>query len=299
MSRPNPDGILMALRNGTQAQHNAVEDASPWNALRAGTVDTVEARDDYIEILKQSLAFVRPLEKAILEGADPATQGAIGSLLNHTKHLEADLKTMGVSQAEINDIQDHEVPTLDTLSKKIGAAYTLIGSAMGGSVISQQVGATYDWPPIKQEAHGFKPYGNDVRAKFMGQFGGFAEAQLDAGAINKEETVASANAAFELVGEALGGHRLSGTMSSKEAQQLIDQKDSKGADDRKGGHGGGVNAPAIIALTAMLGLAGSRAAVAAQPDMPAGPTERMVDHVGGQQGGSWADRPRTKSDITR
>lgn len=193
-SARRPDGILARLKAETANQHQQTE--TNVDIMREGF-----SIDDYRKLLVKFYSFYKPFEEKMSEAIS-----ANGIEFNHserlnTPKLESDLKSLGMSDEEISNIETTDIlPNLNSGERIFGALYVIEGSTLGGQVISRHLKQTLNIDAESGSAF-FSGYGEHTRPMWMG-FMGAIESFADQSE-NKDEIIAGANDTFEKIGVSL------------------------------------------------------------------------------------------------
>ena len=188
------NSILARLKQRTAHQHQQTEDG----------VDLLSdefSLEDYKELLVKFYAFYQSFETKMMRAiADFKVNFDYAERLNAPKLL-SDLKSLGMTNAEISAIESFEdVPALDSPEKIFGALYVVEGSTLGGQVISRHLKEKFDLDETDGVAF-FSGYGKETGKMwnaFREKITEFAEKSKE-----QEEIIKSANQTFEKIGEAL------------------------------------------------------------------------------------------------
>lgn len=131
--------ITEAVKERTDSYHQNIETVGRLKRLFSEDY----TKEEYRALLRQFYGYHKPLERAFMES------GELRELLDFTSRqrvgaLEADLKTLGMSQEEIDALPEStELPRHDTLPRLVGCMYVLEGSTMGGQMISKHLSAKF------------------------------------------------------------------------------------------------------------------------------------------------------------
>lgn len=188
------DSILARLKARTAHQHQQTEDG----------VDLMRedfSLEEYKNLLVTFYAFYKSYEKKMRDAqAKNPIDFNYEERLN-TPRLVADLKSLGMSDREISDIETFDdLPALDSTEKIFGSLYVIEGSTLGGQYISRHLKEKFGLDETNGIAF-FSGYGKDTGKMwkaFRAAITEFAETSN-----NHEEIIKSANATFEKIGNCL------------------------------------------------------------------------------------------------
>jgi heme oxygenase len=184
---------MAQLKTRTAHQHQATEETV--NLMRPDfTID------DYRKLLMRFYAFYKPFEAKV-----QAALHANPIELNHSERLNTprlveDLKTLGLSEDEINAIDPADsFPDLDSKENIFGSLYVIEGSTLGGQVIGRHLKQAFDLDASNGAAF-FLGYGAETGKMWRG----YAETVTKfAETADREKIIAGANQTFEAIGKAL------------------------------------------------------------------------------------------------
>ena len=197
MQTPNASengSILAQLKARTAHQHAQTEDG----------IDLMSdefSLDDYKKLLVAFYGFYKPFEEKM-----SAAISRNGVEFDYQERLNApkllnDLKYLGTSETEINNIETTEdLPALDSAEKVFGALYVIEGSTLGGQVISRHLRQKFNLDAGNGAAF-FSGYGVETGKMwnvFREKITEFADGDVD-----HEEIIKSANETFKKIGERL------------------------------------------------------------------------------------------------
>lgn len=140
--------IIDRLRESTSDLHHALEHTFHAEAIASGNI----TRAQYEEVLSLFLGFHRPVEKVIEELHLESFLPDIAERMR-TKQLYNDLKKLGFSQAQIDELPDcPSIPCPKTVEQALGVLYVLEGSTLGGRVILKMLASHIENNVIPAEA---------------------------------------------------------------------------------------------------------------------------------------------------
>jgi heme oxygenase (biliverdin-IX-beta and delta-forming) len=145
----NPS-IVTLLRSRTQDAHSALE-------AQLGLLDRPASIDYYAHLLLRFLGFHLVWENDLQEFPTLACELKTRSRI---RHLRDDLRTLGLTDAEISCVPlcgDAHRVTLDE-ARALGAFYVLEGSTLGGLLITKHLSGA-GWLPAEGLSY-FNPYGS-------------------------------------------------------------------------------------------------------------------------------------------
>ena len=178
---------MKSLREGTRAEHDAVEGA--MDVMRA---DFTVA--EYARLLRRLLAFHRAFERALppqileLWNVGPA----------RSELLALDLACLG--EPALDD-RSAEALSLEGVAESLGALYVVEGSALGGQIIARRLAAVLPFPARGAIAY-FRGRGEQTVFVWK-QFGDVARARLtEPPALSA--ALEAARATFRAFGAAVG-----------------------------------------------------------------------------------------------
>ena len=122
------DSILAQLKARTAHQHQQTEDG----------VDLMRddfSLEDYKNLLVRFFAFYKSYDEKLRESLRENPIDFYEEKRFNTPRLVADLKSLGMSDKEISDIETFDdLPALDSPEKTFGSLYVIEGSTLGGQV---------------------------------------------------------------------------------------------------------------------------------------------------------------------
>ena len=185
------DSILAQLKARTAHQHQATE----------ATVDLMRedfSLDDYRHLLVKFYAFYQLFEDKMREALKHNPIDFNHHERLNTPKILADLKSLGMSESEISQIEPtNDLPALDSRENIFGSLYVIEGSTLGGQVISRHLKQKFDLDETNGAAF-FSGYGKDTGKMWNGyreSVTNFAESGA-----NAEEIITGANETFEKIG---------------------------------------------------------------------------------------------------
>lgn len=188
------DSILARLKARTAHQHQQTEDG----------VDLM--RDDfslaeYRNLLSRFYAFYLPFEEKMRAAIEKySVDFGYADRLN-APNLRADLKNLGMPEAEIAAVVPAQnLPVLDSPEKIFGALYVIEGSTLGGQFIARHLKEKFGLDESNGVAF-FTAYGKDTGK----MWNAFREAitAFAGHSANHEEIIRSANQTFDKIGKSL------------------------------------------------------------------------------------------------
>ena len=188
------DSILARLKARTAHQHQQTEDE----------VDLLSddfSIDDYLALLIKFYSFYRGFENRLAKARQGNPVDFDYSERLNTPKLEADLRSLGMTENEIEEINPCDnLPRLDSKERIFGALYVVEGSTLGGQIIARHLKQKFGLDETNGIAF-FSGYGKET-GKMWKQFGAavteFAETSSE-----QEEIIAAANETFEKIGQCL------------------------------------------------------------------------------------------------
>lgn len=182
--------MMSRLKEATRSHHEAVE-------TQLGSYRLTRSLDGYERVLRRFLGFHRPVEDAFAKIPGWTTVGIDPEERRKAHLLEADLRTLGVSESELDAQPDCPfTPPLTSLPEALGVMYVLEGSTLGGQYMRKQVRDTLGLTPESGCAY-FASYGDRVGPMWKA-----FTAAVDSFATNDEDRATierSAVATFEAV----------------------------------------------------------------------------------------------------
>jgi heme oxygenase len=193
-SAQKPDGILARLKRETRSQHESTE----------GDVDLMRpdfTKENYRDLLVKFYSFYKPFEDKVSQAiAENRIEFNHSERLN-TPKLEKDLKSLGMSDEEISNIETtEEIPQLDSKERIFGSLYVIEGSTLGGQVISRHLKQNLGIDETNGTAF-FSGYGKETGP--MWKAFGEAITNFADKSDNHDEIIAGARETFEKIGLSL------------------------------------------------------------------------------------------------
>lgn len=189
------DSILAQLKARTAHQHQQTEDG----------VDLMRddfSLEDYKDLLKRFYAFYKCYDEKLRGSLDENTISFYKDERFNTPRLIADLKSLGMTDEEISEIETYkDLPSLDSPEKIFGSLYVVEGSTLGGQYISRHLKEKF----VLDESNGaafFSGYGKNT-GKMWNAFREAVTEFADQDGVNREEIILAANETFEKIGECL------------------------------------------------------------------------------------------------
>ncbi len=131
-SEQHVNSPLNALRQATQAQHAALDQALPLQRDDFG-------RSDYLDYIARVSGWLRPLEATLWSSPWPSLEDA-GQRAGKLAWIEADLLEGGWSRAQVDAIPACPyVPQASDEARRFGIAYVLEGSTLGSSFLFRRL----------------------------------------------------------------------------------------------------------------------------------------------------------------
>lgn len=153
------DGLRQMLRDGTQAQHRALDQQPSLRELLEPGVTV----DKYAAVLAMLLGWYRAFEPALTAALGTYAPDDIQERLK-TPLLLCDLTFLGITP-----VSAHECPTLPSLETPeaaLGAAYVVEGATLGGTIICRHL---REHLPQSTPLHFYSAYG-DARGAMWQKF---------------------------------------------------------------------------------------------------------------------------------
>lgn len=189
------DSILAQLKARTAHQHQQTEDG----------VDLMRddfSLEDYRKLLVRFYAFYKSYDEKLRESLRENPIDFYEEKRFNTPRLVSDLKSLGMSDKEISDIETFDdLPAMDSREKTFGSLYVIEGSTLGGQVISRHLKEKFGFDESSGAAF-FSGYGKDT-GKMWNNFREAVTAFADGDGVNREEIIKSANETFEKIGNCL------------------------------------------------------------------------------------------------
>ncbi|WP_165066994.1 biliverdin-producing heme oxygenase [Paludisphaera rhizosphaerae] len=147
--------MMSRLKEATRLHHEAVE-------TRLGSYRLTRSLDGYKRVLRRFLGFHRPVEDALVKIPGWPAVGINPDERRKAHLLEADLRTLGVSESELAAQPNCPFPPpLTSLPEALGVMYVLEGSTLGGQYMRKLVRETLGLTPESGCAY-FASYGESV-----------------------------------------------------------------------------------------------------------------------------------------
>lgn len=189
------DSILAQLKARTAHQHQQTEDG----------VDLMRddfSLEDYKNLLVRFYAFYKSYDEKLRESLKENPLGFYEEKRFNSPRLAADLKSLGMSDEAISEIETFEnLPALDSPEKTFGSLYVVEGSTLGGQVISRHLKEKFGLDKSNGAAF-FSGYGKDT-GKMWNAFREAVTEFADGNNVNREEIIKAANETFEKIGNCL------------------------------------------------------------------------------------------------
>ena len=189
------DSILAQLKARTAHQHQQTEDG----------VDLMRddfSLEDYKNLLVRFFAFYKSYDEKLRDSLRENPIDFYEEKRFNTPRLVADLKSLGMSDKEISNIETFDdLPAMDSPEKTFGSLYVIEGSTLGGQVISRHLKEKFDFDESSGAAF-FSGYGKDT-GKMWNSFREAVTAFADGDGVNREEIIKAANETFEKIGNCL------------------------------------------------------------------------------------------------
>ena len=149
------------LRQGTQAEHRAIEEVAAMRRLFAPDYRMGE----YRALLGRLYGFYQALEPGLFAGLPAALRPALAHR-RKTPLLERDLAALGVGETGREALAlCFALPPLedDCAAGRLGVFYVLEGSTLGGQIIGRRLAGHFEGCPaaIEDALHFFRAYGPD------------------------------------------------------------------------------------------------------------------------------------------
>ena len=190
-----PSGIMAQLKEKTRHQHEQTE----------GEVDLM--RDDftieeYRDLLKRFYSFYKPYEEKVRDAIQANPIELDYSKRQNTPRIVEDLRALGMSDAEISEIETtDDLPQLDSKERIYGSLYVIEGSNLGGQIISRHLKQHFDGLDESNGIAFFSGYGKETGPMWKA-FGATVTEFAENGG-NEDEIIAGANETFEKIGNSL------------------------------------------------------------------------------------------------
>jgi heme oxygenase len=150
--------ITEALKEKTDGHHREIETVTRFRRVFAPDY----ALSEYQDLLKRFYGFHTPLEQTFLSHAEWLDGFELQPRLR-SPHLVADLKALGVSEEELQQLpQCSDLPQLDTPAKLFGCLYVLEGSTLGGQMISKHLNERFSFPPGQEAVTFYSGHGKET-----------------------------------------------------------------------------------------------------------------------------------------
>lgn len=126
--------ILNKIREKTFVYH---DDFTGWaNKILNDQAD----KEHYKEVLKTFYGFYEPLEKKLESLPEWKDYDFDMTKRRKTQFLVEDMKSMGISDEEINAIElCNNLPTVNNMNQALGCIYVLEGATLGGQIVSRKL----------------------------------------------------------------------------------------------------------------------------------------------------------------
>lgn len=153
--------MLNALRDGTRAEHEAIEAALSIEHM---------SRAQYVRLLERFRGYYGPLERT-LASFDWGSVGIDFDARRKVTKLERDLAVLGGRAIESAD-----VPALQDLAEAFGALYVIEGASLGGQIISRMLRERWEMTPERGGAffYGYGPETGAMWRSFCAAISAFA-----------------------------------------------------------------------------------------------------------------------------
>lgn len=188
------DSILTQLKSQTAHQHQQTEEL----------VDIMRedfSPADYKKLLTRFYAFYKSFEPKMFDALRENPIDFDYENRQNTPKLFRDLESLGMSEAEISEIEDFDdLPALDSKEKIFGALYVVEGSTLGGQVISRHLKEKFGFDESGGSAF-FSGYGKETGA--MWKIFRDAITNFSGGDANRGEVIGAANDTFTKIGKCL------------------------------------------------------------------------------------------------
>jgi heme oxygenase len=187
-----PTSIVALLRSQTQDAHSALEG-------QLGLLEQAASAEYYAHLLSRFLGFHLVWEKDLK--AFPALAREL-EMRSRLRHLRQDLRTLGVTDAEIGSVplcSDAHGLTTDE-GRALGSFYVLEGSTLGGQLITRHLSGAHGLPADGLSY--FNPYGSRT-GEMWRSFRRWLETQAQHHAAS--DIVAGARATFVVLQKWLAG----------------------------------------------------------------------------------------------
>jgi heme oxygenase len=145
-----PTSIVSLLRSQTQDAHSALE-------AQLSLLEQQASTEYYASLLSRFLGFHLVWEEDLKTFPAVARELEMRSRLRHLQH---DLRTLGVTNAEISSVplcSDAHSLTANE-ARALGSFYVLEGSTLGGQLITRHLSSAH-WLPAEGLSY-FNPYGS-------------------------------------------------------------------------------------------------------------------------------------------
>jgi heme oxygenase len=127
----NPSPVLTALRAATAPQHASLEAALPLAKADAGAAE-------YLAYARAMYGWMAPLEDRLWTTCPAPLTPSLRR--GKAEWLREDLLAMGLAPAEVDTLpRCHALPPIDDLASRVGAAYVVEGSQLGGQVLLRKL----------------------------------------------------------------------------------------------------------------------------------------------------------------
>jgi heme oxygenase (biliverdin-IX-beta and delta-forming) len=186
--------LRQRIKRATQSIHDKLDTDPAGLKLMSPDAN----RSDYAFFLARTLGFLKPIEAKLLS-SEVATLALPywRSTEIRSPRIESDLRSLGVSQGEIDSLPTTErTPNIVTAGHLMGVSYVIEGSMMGGLVMAKPVRKTLELDPTSMSF--FLP---SEPKEIVKKFESFAEA-LDSFAkcdCDEKEAMEAATETFRLI----------------------------------------------------------------------------------------------------
>lgn len=165
----NPTPQQSSLRERIRAATREVHDRLDHSALAQKILSSDVQLSDYVQLLRKTYGFVKPLETLVHGPNSPVSDLDLNLEVREKSHLiEADLLALGLSVEGSNSIPLMLIEDDASISKAqaMGILYVLEGSTMGGMVLHRHLSEALG-DKIAGATSFLNCYGPDTRRMFM------------------------------------------------------------------------------------------------------------------------------------